>query len=200
MQTFQDWARNHGRIPNQGTTNPQIVTSVVDYLKAIVQEAHFWARQPANSLPNAVQLGLNIVLNARPAAVVPAPPPGAALIAYQTLLRNWGANLLQTINQYVTTFQATHAHALDTEVTRLNNAHPLASATAAIPSYLTYFTGVSHDAGIERRLVTGYIDYVIAAITAYVTTAVPHSNEMKRRGDAVKNQLGRCKADTFLGA
>ncbi|MGH9351073.1 MAG: hypothetical protein ACRD2G_02760, partial [Terriglobia bacterium] len=135
MQTFQDWARNHGRIPNQNTTNPQIVTSVVDYLKAIVQEAHFWARQPGNNLQNSVQVGLNVVLNARPAAVVPAPPPGPALVAYQNLLRNWGANLVQTINQYVTTFQALHTHALDVEVTRLNNAHPLASATAAIPSY-----------------------------------------------------------------
>ncbi|HEV2418072.1 MAG TPA: hypothetical protein VGX94_09725 [Terriglobia bacterium] len=200
MQTFQVWARNNGKIPNAATTNAQIATSIVEYLKSTVQEAAFWARTAGNNLQTNVQNGLNVTFNARPAIVAPLPPAGPARQAYLTGHQNWAVNLLPAINLYVTNFQAQHANALAQEVTQRSNAHRLASATAAIPSPTDYFHGVNYDDGLERARVIGYIDYVIAAITAYGTTAVPHSNEMNRRVELVKAQLGRCKAETFLGA
>lgn len=200
MLTFQAWARNSGKIPNANTTNVQIATSIAEYLKAIVQEAAFWARTAGNNLQTNVQNGLNATFNARPAIVNPQPPAGPARQAYLNGHQNWAVNLLPAISLYVHNFQAQHAAALGQEVTQRSNTHRLASATAAIVLPADYFNGVNYDDGLERDRVIGYIDYLAAAITAYATNAVPHSNEMNRRADAVKAQLGRCKADTFLGS
>ena len=95
------------------------------------------------------------------------------------------------ITQCVQNIQALHANLLPAEVTRLNTAHRLPNPTSAIPSPTDYFHGVSHDNGLEKKLVVGYIDFIIAAINDYITSAAPHSNEMHRRAEQVTTQLGR---------
>jgi hypothetical protein len=206
MQSFRDWAMAHGRVPQANAANNVIVIAVADYLKAIVEEAFFWSRTPANNLQNAVQLGLAATLAARPAALGPQPNAAAgagALAAWQNarqLLINWGQQLPPAITQLVQNFQAQHANALQQEVTRLNTARRLADAAVAIPSPTQYFQGVNLDHGVEKKLLIGYIDFVVAAINDYVARAVPHSNEMRRRAENVVTQLGRCKGDAFTGA
>ncbi len=199
MLFFRDWAMRNGKVPATNTTNAAIVASVVEYLKAIVEEALFWSRTPANNLQNAVQAGLAATLNARPAAL-PAGAGAPAIANYRVQATHWGAQLLAAITAYVQNIQAQHANLLTQEVTRLNAAHRLPNPTSAIPSPADYFHGVSHDDGLEKKLVVGYIDFIIAAINDYITSAVPHSNEMHRRAGQVTTQLGRCKGDAHIGA
>ncbi len=206
MLSFRDWAFNHGKIPKANATNNEMIAVVAEYLKAIVEEAFFWSRTPANNLQNAVQQGLTATFNARPPVLGPQPNAAAgaaAMVAWQNAkqqVQNWGQQLLPAIAQFVQVFQTQHANALQQEVTRLSNDHRLADAAAAIPSPNDYFRGVDLQHGVEKKLVAGYIDFLVAAINDFVARAVPHSNEMQRRAQNVVTQLGRCKGDTFTGA
>jgi hypothetical protein len=187
MLSFRDWGQKNFKQPK---TNQDIVDAVAEYLDEIVEEAHHWARGPGNNLKTEAQQRLAIAFNAKPA-----PNP-----AQPQAIPTWAQTTLKpAIDNVISYFTQQQRQALTMAVTQKANGHVLATATTAIPDPYTYF-GDNYLAEIERAQVIGYIDYVSAAIRAYVTQAVPHSNEMKRQADTVTNQLAACKQDTFLGS
>jgi hypothetical protein len=177
-------------------TKAEYIDTIGKFLQAHAG-AHAWERIPGNpTLENRAQQAFTTFLTTNPvpgAAPAPAAGRGAAAAApavQPQAAQNWRRALQTMANGLRDQIVAAGNGRATIELTQARARNTLASATARIPSPTAFFSpdvGATHR--FERIHVQGYIDYLLAAIEQYITTAVPHSNARKRVAELFTTKL-----------
>lgn len=187
---FQQWCIANGYRP--ATVN-QIKEAVEKYLESS-PEIMAMCRPPSSSNARALAI-YNGYAGPNPMPPVQIAGAGGALVA-NPALGPWKTNLVQRIDQQFTQLAQQGAQLIAQDVAAANTTHRLANEAVAIPSGVVYFGALLRDDyPLAKGHVVGYIDYVIAAINAYIDNAVSHSNRRKRVREGVLNTLNAAKAN-----